>query len=104
MLLLQDYIRDLEKEEEEQKKIQKVFLCICFFSIFSAHVCFDSDNFLHIKEQLRRAERKNRDAFRMMLEEHIAAGTITAKTSWREYCQKVHTLSSFLIIHISTFL
>jgi hypothetical protein len=31
---LQDYIRDLEKEEEEQKKIQKVpvYLCCNFFS------------------------------------------------------------------------
>ncbi|KAK6116042.1 hypothetical protein DH2020_008311 [Rehmannia glutinosa] len=60
--IFQDYIRDLEKEEDEQKKRQK--------------------------EQLRRAERKNRDAFRKMMEEHIAAGTFTAKTHWRDYCQK----------------
>lgn len=39
---------------------------------------------------MRRAERKNRDAFREMLEEHIAAGTLTAKTHWRDYCQKVY--------------
>ncbi|KAH6785058.1 hypothetical protein C2S51_037513 [Perilla frutescens var. frutescens] len=61
--IFQDYIRDLEKEEEEQKKRQK--------------------------EQLRRAERKNRDAFRKMMEEHIAAGILNAKTYWRDYCQKV---------------
>ncbi|KAK6116019.1 hypothetical protein DH2020_008288 [Rehmannia glutinosa] len=60
--IFQDYIRDLEKEEDEQKKRQK--------------------------EQLRRAEHKNRDAFRKMMEEHIAAGTFTAKTHWRDYCQK----------------
>lgn len=61
--IFQEYIRDLEKEDEEQRKLQK--------------------------EQLRRAERKNRDAFRKMMEEHIAAGTLTAKTSWRDYCQMV---------------
>ncbi|KZV54521.1 pre-mRNA-processing protein 40A-like [Dorcoceras hygrometricum] len=61
--IFQDYIRDLEKEEDEQKKRQK--------------------------EQSRRTERKNRDAFRKMMEEHIADGTFTAKTQWRDYCQKV---------------
>ncbi|GAA0154324.1 hypothetical protein LIER_12340 [Lithospermum erythrorhizon] len=61
--VFQDYIHDLEKEEEEQKKRQK--------------------------EQLRRAERKNRDAFRKMMEDDIASGILTAKTSWRDYCQKV---------------
>ncbi|GER31113.1 pre-mRNA-processing protein 40A [Striga asiatica] len=61
--IFQDYIRDLEKEEDELKKRQK--------------------------EQLRRTERKNRDAFRKMMEEHIADGTLTAKTHWRDYCQKV---------------
>ncbi|XP_075496106.1 pre-mRNA-processing protein 40A isoform X2 [Primulina tabacum] len=61
--IFQDYIRDLEKEEDEQKKRQK--------------------------EQLKRAERKNRDAFRKMMEEHVAVGTFTAKTHWRDYCQKV---------------
>ncbi|KAK4341997.1 hypothetical protein RND71_037813 [Anisodus tanguticus] len=43
--IFQEYIRDLEKEDEEQRKLQK--------------------------EQLRRAERKNRDAFRKMMEEHV---------------------------------
>ncbi|GFP87572.1 pre-mRNA-processing protein 40a [Phtheirospermum japonicum] len=61
--IFQDYIRELEKEDEEQKKRQK--------------------------EQLRRTERKNRDLFRKMMEEHIANGTLTAKTYWRDYCQKV---------------
>ncbi|XP_042061666.1 pre-mRNA-processing protein 40A-like [Salvia splendens] len=74
--IFQDYIRDLEKEEDEQKKIQK--------------------------EQLRRAERKNRDAFRMMLEEHIAACTITAKTSWRDYCQKVKDSEAYEAVALNT--
>ncbi|KAF6136896.1 hypothetical protein GIB67_018935 [Kingdonia uniflora] len=59
----QEYIRDLEKEEEEQKKIQK--------------------------DKLRRIERKNRDAFRNLMEEHVTAGVLTAKTHWRDYCLKV---------------
>ncbi|KAK1412999.1 hypothetical protein QVD17_34673 [Tagetes erecta] len=61
--IFQEYIRDLEKEEDEQRKIKK--------------------------EHIKRVERKNRDEFRKMLEEHVASGTITAKTQWRDYCQKV---------------
>ncbi|CAA0809070.1 Pre-mRNA-processing protein 40A [Striga hermonthica] len=67
--IFQDYIRDLEKEEDELKKRQK--------------------------EQLRRTERKNRDAFRKMMEEHIADGTLTAKTHWRDYCQKVKDTDAY---------
>ncbi|KAL9660333.1 hypothetical protein QQ045_025146 [Rhodiola kirilowii] len=63
LLVFQDYIRDLEVEEEEQKKLQK--------------------------EQLRRAECTNRDAFRKLMDEHVADGTLTAKTQWRDYCMKV---------------
>ena len=42
-----------------------------------------------LKEHLRRVERKNRDEFRKVLEEHANDGTITAKTHWRDYCLKV---------------
>lgn len=42
-----------------------------------------------MKEQLRRSERKNRDAFRKLMEEHSAEGTLNAKTLWRDYCLKV---------------
>lgn len=76
LLIFQDYIRDLEKEEEEQKKIQK--------------------------EQLRRAERKNRDEFRKLMEEHVDAGTLTAKTSWREYCLKVKDLPQYHAVALNT--
>ncbi|TKY57919.1 Pre-mRNA-processing protein 40A [Spatholobus suberectus] len=69
LLVFQDYIRDLEKEEEEQKRIQK--------------------------DRIRRGERKNRDAFRKLLEEHVAAGILTAKTQWREYCLKVRDLPQY---------
>ncbi|XVF64223.1 hypothetical protein PTKIN_Ptkin09bG0151300 [Pterospermum kingtungense] len=72
LLIFQEYIHDLEKEEEEKKKIQK--------------------------EQLRRAERKNRDAFRKLMEEHVADGILTAKTYWRDYCLKVKDLPQYLAV------
>ncbi|KAI3685869.1 hypothetical protein L6452_35130 [Arctium lappa] len=61
--IFQEYIRDLEKEEDEQRKIKK--------------------------EHIKRVERKNRDEFRKMMEEHVISGTLTAKSQWRDYCQKV---------------
>ncbi|KAG6699086.1 hypothetical protein I3842_08G052900 [Carya illinoinensis] len=69
LLIFQDYIRDLEKEEEEQKKIQK--------------------------EQLKRAERKNRDELRKLMEGHAAGGVLTAKTHWRDYCLKIKDLPQY---------
>lgn len=45
--------------------------------------------FLWSQEHVRRAERKNRDAFRTLLEEHVAAGILTAKTYWLDYCIEV---------------
>ncbi|PON65555.1 WW domain containing protein [Parasponia andersonii] len=76
LLIFQDYIRDLEKEEEEQKKIQK--------------------------EHLRRVERKNRDEFRKLMEEHIDAGTLTARTHWRDYCLKVKDLPQYQAVASNT--
>ncbi|XP_048336343.2 pre-mRNA-processing protein 40A isoform X3 [Ziziphus jujuba] len=64
-----EYTRDLQKEEEEQKKIQK--------------------------EELRKVERKNRDQFRKLMEDNVAAGLLTAKTHWREYCMKVKDLPAY---------
>ncbi|MCL7023420.1 hypothetical protein MKW94_009241 [Papaver nudicaule] len=74
--IFQDYIRELEREEEEQKKIQK--------------------------EQLRRAERKNRDEFRKLMEDHVAAGDLTAKTHWRVYCMKVKDLPAYMAVSSNT--
>ncbi|XWS21317.1 hypothetical protein CRYUN_Cryun30bG0045300 [Craigia yunnanensis] len=76
LLIFQDYIHDLEKEEEEKKKMQK--------------------------EQLRRAERKHRDAFRKLMEEHVADGILTAKTYWRDYCLKVKDLPQYLAVASNT--
>ncbi|KAG6793070.1 hypothetical protein POTOM_002254 [Populus tomentosa] len=70
--IFQDYLHDLEKEEEEQRKIHK--------------------------EELRKAERKNRDEFRKLLEEHVAAGTLTAKTNWRDYHLKVKDLPAYVAV------
>ncbi|MED6197708.1 hypothetical protein PIB30_059195 [Stylosanthes scabra] len=76
LLVFQDYIRELEKEEEEQKRVQK--------------------------ERVRRGERKNRDAFRKLLEENVAAGILNAKTQWREYCLKVRDLPQYQAVSSNT--
>ncbi|KAK6916305.1 FF domain [Dillenia turbinata] len=74
--IFQEYLHDLEKEEEEQRKLQK--------------------------EELRKAERKNRDDFRKLMEEHVTAGILTAKTHWRDYCLKVKDLPAYLAISSNT--
>jgi len=74
--IFQEYIRHLEKEEEEQKRVQK--------------------------EQVRRQERKNRDAFRKILEEHVTDGTITAKTRWRDYCSQIKDSQAYLAVSSNT--
>ncbi|KAK6938548.1 FF domain [Dillenia turbinata] len=55
-----------------------------------------------LKEQLRRAERKNRDAFRELMEEHVSSGVLTAKTCWRDYCMKVKELTPYLAVASNT--
>ncbi|MED6156875.1 hypothetical protein PIB30_018446 [Stylosanthes scabra] len=74
--IFQDYLRDLEKEEEEQKKL--------------------------LKEELRKTERKNRDEFRKLMEDHVAAGILTAKTHWRDYHIKVKDLPAYLAVASNT--
>ncbi|CAL0323726.1 unnamed protein product [Lupinus luteus] len=76
LLVFQDYVRDLEKEEEEKKRIQK--------------------------DRVYRGERKNRDAFCKLLEEHVAAGILTAKTQWRDYCLKVRDLPQYQAVASNT--
>ncbi|XP_062083076.1 pre-mRNA-processing protein 40A-like isoform X2 [Humulus lupulus] len=74
--VFQEYIHDLEKEEEEQRKIQK--------------------------EELRKAERKNRDEFRKLMEDHVVEGTLTAKTHWRDYFMKVKDLPAYVAVASNT--
>ncbi|XP_062176471.1 pre-mRNA-processing protein 40A-like isoform X2 [Alnus glutinosa] len=71
-----EHIRDLEKEEEERRKIHK--------------------------EELRKVERKNRDEFRKLMEEHVTAGILTAKTHWRDYCVKIKDLPAYLAVASNT--
>ncbi|GLJ52309.1 hypothetical protein SUGI_1112650 [Cryptomeria japonica] len=73
--VFQEYICDLEKEEEKQK-IQK--------------------------EQFRQKERKNRDEFRRLMEDHKATGLLTAKTQWLDYRAKVKDHLAYLAVASNT--
>ncbi|XP_059070272.1 uncharacterized protein LOC131049460 isoform X2 [Cryptomeria japonica] len=73
--IFQEYIRDLEKEEEEEK-IQK--------------------------DQLRRKERKNWDEFRRLMEDHKATGLLTAKTHWLDCFAKVKDHPAYLAMASNT--
>lgn len=44
------------------------------------------------QEEARKAERRNRDEFRKLMDDHIAAGVLGVKTHWRDYCMKVSNL------------
>ncbi|XP_073118808.1 pre-mRNA-processing protein 40A-like isoform X2 [Henckelia pumila] len=74
--IFQEYIRDLELVEEEQRKLRM--------------------------EDMRKAERKNRDEFRKLMEEHIANGMLTASTHWRDYCTKVKDTPAYLAVSSNT--
>ncbi|KAL3843845.1 hypothetical protein ACJIZ3_001248 [Penstemon smallii] len=74
--IFQEYTRDLEKEEEELRKLRM--------------------------DELRKAERKNRDEFRKLMEEHVSSGTINAKTPWRDYCTKVKDAPAYLAVFSNT--
>lgn len=41
------------------------------------------------QEEQRKLERKNRDEFRKLMEEHVSSGILTASTNWRDYSVKV---------------
>ncbi|PPD70121.1 hypothetical protein GOBAR_DD32994 [Gossypium barbadense] len=92
--LFENYIVDLERKEREYAAEEKRR------NIAEYRKFLESCDF--IKEQLRRAERKNRDAFRKLMEEHVADGTLTAKTYWRDYCLKVKELPQYLAVASNT--
>ncbi|KAF2294319.1 hypothetical protein GH714_009265 [Hevea brasiliensis] len=75
-VMFRDHLQDLEKEEEEQRKIQK--------------------------EEMRKAERKNRDEFRKLLEQHVADGSLIAKAHWHDYQLKVKDLPAYLAVASNT--
>ncbi|PHT74954.1 hypothetical protein T459_22231 [Capsicum annuum] len=74
--IFQEYIRDLESEEEEQRKWRM--------------------------EKLRKAERKNRDEFQKLMEEHVPAGILNAKINWRDYCIKIKDFAAYLAVSSNT--
>ncbi|XP_073025755.1 pre-mRNA-processing protein 40A-like [Primulina eburnea] len=74
--IFQEYIRDLELVEEEQRKLRM--------------------------EDMRKAERKNRDEFRKLMEEHVVNGILTANTHWRDYCTKVKDMPAYLAVSSNT--
>ncbi|PHT74964.1 hypothetical protein T459_22241 [Capsicum annuum] len=54
------------------------------------------------QEEFRKAERKNRDGFRKLMEEHVAAGILNAKTNWRDYCIKIKDFAAYLAVSPNT--
>ncbi|PHT26628.1 hypothetical protein CQW23_33763 [Capsicum baccatum] len=74
--IFQEYIRDLESEEEEQRKLRM--------------------------QELRKAERKNHDEFRKLMEEHVAVGILNAKTNWRDYCINIKDFAAYLVVSSNT--
>ncbi|KAF3619307.1 hypothetical protein FXO37_33760 [Capsicum annuum] len=54
------------------------------------------------QEELRKAERKNHDEFRKLIEEHVAAGILNAKTNWRDYCMNIKDFAAYLAVSSNT--
>ncbi|PHT28989.1 hypothetical protein CQW23_31440 [Capsicum baccatum] len=74
--IFQEYIHDLESKEEEQRKLRM--------------------------EEWRKAERKNRDEFRKLMEEQVVAGILNTKTNWRDYYIKIKDFAAYLSISSNT--
>ncbi|KAL6514633.1 hypothetical protein OROGR_020212 [Orobanche gracilis] len=74
--IFQEYVRDLEMEEEETRKLRM--------------------------EETRKTERKNRDEFRKLMEDHVANGILTAKSHWRDYCVKVKDAPAYTAVSSNT--
>ncbi|PHU06221.1 Pre-mRNA-processing protein 40B [Capsicum chinense] len=74
--IFQEYIRDLESEEEEQRKLRM--------------------------QELRKVERKNHDEFRKLMEEHVAVGILNAKTNWHDYCINIKDFAAYLVVSSNT--
>ncbi|GER36382.1 pre-mRNA-processing protein 40A, partial [Striga asiatica] len=72
----QEYIRELEMHEEEDRKLQI--------------------------EESRKIERKNRDEFRKLMEEHAASGILTHQTLWRDYSTKVKDNPAYVAVSSNT--
>ncbi|KAM3337348.1 pre-mRNA-processing protein 40A-like isoform X1 [Capsicum galapagoense] len=53
-------------------------------------------------EELRKPERKNRDEFRKLMEEHVAAGIVNAKNNWHDYCINIKDFAAYLVVSSNT--
>ncbi|PHT29556.1 Pre-mRNA-processing protein 40A [Capsicum baccatum] len=73
---IKEYIRDLESEWEKKRKLWM--------------------------EELRKAEHKNHDEFRKLMEEHVATGILNAKTNRRDYCIKIKSFVAYLAVSSNT--
>ncbi|KAG8364185.1 hypothetical protein BUALT_Bualt19G0100700 [Buddleja alternifolia] len=123
--LFDDHLEDLKKRErakalEEQKRHQTEyleFLKSCDFIKASSQWrkvqhrleaderCTRVDKIKRLEifqEEQRKAERKNRDEFRKLMEEHVASGILTANSHWREYCTKVKDAPAYLAVSSNT--
>ncbi|KAI8532599.1 hypothetical protein RHMOL_Rhmol11G0226100 [Rhododendron molle] len=123
--LFQDYMVELEKKEranalEELKWSRREFLNFlksCDFITASSQWRKVQDRLeaddrcsrlekvdrLEIfQEELRKVERKNRDEFRRLMEEHVVSGILTTSTHWRDYCMKVKDLPAYLAVSSNT--
>ncbi|XP_023731855.1 pre-mRNA-processing protein 40A [Lactuca sativa] len=74
--IFQEYIRELEKEDDEQRKLKK--------------------------EEIKKMERKNRDEFSKMMEEHVVSGMLTVNTQWVDYFQKVKESEAYHAVASNT--
>lgn len=70
--VFQEYLKELEKREKEEAE--------------------------KAKEEERRAERRNRDAFKALLRKHWSEGLFTAKTRWKEYAPNVEKAESYVAV------
>ncbi|KAG4934293.1 hypothetical protein JHK87_048295 [Glycine soja] len=123
--LFESYMVELERKEKENAAEEhrrniaeyRKFLESCDYVKANSHWrkiqdrLEDDDRYLRLEkidcllvfqDQIRRGERKNRDAFRKLLEEHVAAGILTAKTQWHEYCLKVRDLPQYQAVASNT--
>ncbi|KAL2317863.1 hypothetical protein Fmac_031739 [Flemingia macrophylla] len=123
--LFESYMVELERKEKENAAEEhrrniaeyRKFLESCDYVKVNSHWrkiqdrLEDDDRYLRLEkidrllvfqDRIRRGERKNRDAFRKLLEEHVAAGILTAKTQWREYCLKVRDLPQYQAVASNT--
>ncbi|PHT27830.1 hypothetical protein CQW23_32575 [Capsicum baccatum] len=110
--LFEDYVEELEKKEhakalEEQKRNRVECLEFLKSHDFIKEYIRDLESEWEKKrklwmEELRKAEHKNHDEFRKLMEEHVATGILNAKTNRRDYCIKIKSFVAYLAVSSNT--